>query len=362
MAGPAPTPKYSVDDLLAKAQANLDQFQHEVAYRFCQKAVELDPLRADALEALAAIELELGQFELALGHWQRCVELQPDQGAAKYMYLGQMTTEMDSIRYFEKGLTLLRQERETNPAPELNSKIATALCSITEIYLTDCCFQPEAESCCEKYLEEAATVDPSNPEVYQLLASVRLSQQRSDEAKAALLKSISIWSALDINDPAYPSYDSRIATVKILLELNLFDDALGILAQLQLEDDQTVDLWYLFGWAYYCMAEEAQAGAKPDTKTKTEAESGQSLLTSSAECLTKALQLYQAVGFDDVGILNHAQELLATIGQVIPLDSIVNNPDGDVEEDGGPEDEVDWEDMSSSDEKPEEDSDMALDA
>ncbi len=45
-------------------------------------------------------------------------------------------------------------------------------------------FEPEAESKCEEYLSQAQQVDPENPEVYQLLASVRLSQQRNEEASS----------------------------------------------------------------------------------------------------------------------------------------------------------------------------------
>ncbi|CAG8825355.1 3829_t:CDS:2, partial [Gigaspora rosea] len=128
----------------------------------------------------------------------------------------------------------------------LSHKISTALCSMTEIYLTD-----YAESKCEDYLNKALEIDPTNPEVYQLLASVRLSQQRNEEAKIALEKSLSLWINLEPGNQSIPSYETRISLIKLLLELSQYTQALSVLEILQKEDDQVVDIWYLYGWCYY---------------------------------------------------------------------------------------------------------------
>lgn len=58
-------------------------------------------------------------------------------------------------------------------------------------------FEPNAESQCEAYLAQAVQIEPVTPEVYQTLASVRLSQQRVDEAKAALAQGLAIWLGSD---------------------------------------------------------------------------------------------------------------------------------------------------------------------
>ena len=58
-------------------------------------------------------------------------------------------------------------------------------------------FEEDAEQKCEEYLNKAMELDFSNPEVYQLLASVRLSQQKHDDAKIALEKSLDLWISLD---------------------------------------------------------------------------------------------------------------------------------------------------------------------
>lgn len=118
-------------------------------------------------------------------------------------------------------------------------------------------FEPEAEQKCEEYLAQAQQVDPENPEVYQLLASVRLSQSRNEDACAALQKSMSLWTDKELGDPAIPIYDSRLALVKLLLEVGMFEQAFMVLEGLQKENEQVVDLWYLYGWAYYCLGEDA---------------------------------------------------------------------------------------------------------
>jgi len=64
-------------------------------------------------------------------------------------------------------------------------------------------FEPEAEKTCEDLLTSALQIDPGNPEALQALASVRLSQQRPDDAKRCLEET---WSALkDLDSGIGPS-------------------------------------------------------------------------------------------------------------------------------------------------------------
>lgn len=58
-------------------------------------------------------------------------------------------------------------------------------------------FDPAAESNCEELLKSALQVDSENTEALQALASVRMSQQRPDEAKGLLEKAWLSWKDLD---------------------------------------------------------------------------------------------------------------------------------------------------------------------
>ena len=61
------------------------------------------------------------------------------------MYMGQMSEGLDSVRCFQQGVDLMsnelsrsRVEGNSDEAKTLRRKISSALCSMTEIYLTDC--------------------------------------------------------------------------------------------------------------------------------------------------------------------------------------------------------------------------------
>lgn len=58
-------------------------------------------------------------------------------------------------------------------------------------------FDPAAEKTCEGLLNQAIQTDPGNCEVLQALASVRLSQQRQDDAKQCAEQAWSSWKDLE---------------------------------------------------------------------------------------------------------------------------------------------------------------------
>lgn len=59
-------------------------------------------------------------------------------------------------------------------------------------------FDPAAEKSCEELLNLAQQTDPGNTEAWQALASVRLSQQRPEEAKQCLEQAWVAWKDLDL--------------------------------------------------------------------------------------------------------------------------------------------------------------------
>ncbi|KAG0307641.1 hypothetical protein BGZ99_001385 [Dissophora globulifera] len=215
-----------------------------------------------------------------------------------------MSEQLEAISYFEQGVKLMSEERSKMPIDltkgseylALSSKISSALCSMTDIYLTDCCFEPNAESQCESYLAQAVQVEPVTPEVYQTLASVRLSQQRVDEAKAALSQGLALWLGSDPteDDGPTPDYETRLALVKLLLETAMYDEAFTVLNGLIEENDQVPDTLYLFGWANYIAAEE----------------------------------LWHATESTDEPLLQHTQELLESIAQAIGPEVEREEPEG----------------------------------
>lgn len=121
--------------------------------------------------------------------------------------------------------------------------------------------ESDAEQRCEKYVTEALLVVPTSVEALQTLASVRVSQQRVDDAVAALQRSFSLWKDLDVGSAEVPTYASRINLSKLLIETSQHETALEVLERLQLEDDQLPDLWYLGGWCLFLLGEQESEGS-----------------------------------------------------------------------------------------------------
>lgn len=47
----------------------------------------------------------------------------------------------------------------------IKDQVCSTYCSIAELYLTDLCFEPEAEKACEEALQEALKYDQGSAEV-----------------------------------------------------------------------------------------------------------------------------------------------------------------------------------------------------
>ncbi|KAJ1940849.1 hypothetical protein EC988_006917, partial [Linderina pennispora] len=172
---------YTMDQLLAKAQELMDDNEPQTALQFAAKAIEMDANNTQALFLAALIQLEMGSVDPAINCLQKCVQLSPERGFEKYMYLGQFSVELEAVKYFELGVQAMQRDLAELPqdslqAAELRRMMAEAYVAITEIFLTDCCDEPDAEQKCEQLLQLAVESDPECPEVYQTLASVRMSQ------------------------------------------------------------------------------------------------------------------------------------------------------------------------------------------
>ncbi len=61
----------------------------------------------------------------------------PEDGYSKYMYLGQLSIGTQAVHYFEKGIAIMEKELSLNDDVELRRQISSALCSLTEMYMTD---------------------------------------------------------------------------------------------------------------------------------------------------------------------------------------------------------------------------------
>ncbi|KAJ5640534.1 assembly chaperone of rpl4 [Penicillium herquei] len=363
----------SPSELLDQATILLQTGRIEEALGHAQQALDLTAgngnAQLPALNLLGEINVELGEIETAREYLLRAVELDPTGsipeseggGAEKFMWLAQLSEQggMDSVQWFEKGVVSLRQiiqslEGKTSAEDVANSvekkaKLSNALCAVSEIYMTDLSWEEDAEARCEALITEAVTVTPEAPEVLQTLASIRISQLRTEDAQAALKKSVGLWKDLSPEDPKVPDFATRISLARLLMEVTLEFEALEVLERLILEDDQSVEAWYLGGWCLYLLAEKQEA-PKDIQDDETESPRHASLI-ASREWLKQSLKLYDLLQYEDERLRDHALELVQGMVQEIGEDMDDDSDEGEGEdyEDGEIDVESDDEDHEMAD-------------
>jgi len=311
---------HSIDKLLDKAEQLIDEFNFELAQKFCQRALETEPDNVRALETSASLLLELGNVDGAKHCLGRAVEVCPDSGFSKYMTLGQLMEGATAVQCYQKGIELMLKEKESREAEEVAAAcgpadnavtvkdISSAYCAIAEIYMTDCCFDENAEEKCKEFMEKALMADPENAEAWQTKANFLISKEEKDEAKKAIQKSVSLWlpklQSLDKGTLAKEDFDpvevcslpftARVQSGKILIELDEYEAATDVLETLLDEDDEVPDVWYLLGWANYLHGADYHSNAR--------------------HYLIKAKEVYTKVKYDDADLLSHIEEMLKELG------------------------------------------------
>lgn len=360
--------KQSPEQLYASAIELVEQSQPEEALKKAQK-LWLAVQNRSATEALPALNLlgeicvELGEVDAAKSYFEQAAVLDPDGalegplggGAEKFLWLAQLNEEggKQSVAWFERGANALQREitaLESGQAVGLDEeslllmrvekkrKLANALCGIVEVYMTDLSWEDDAEARCENLITQALTVEEeTSPEILQTLASVRLSQERKEDAQSALKRSIATWSALDPEDPAVPDFATRISLSRLLMEAEMESEAMDVLERLVLEDDQSVEAQYLGGWCQKLIADKREfALANGTNKEMTEDEQKQNLeaiLKGSRRWLQTSLKLYKLVNYEDDRLKQHSEELVAGLDKLL-------GP----EKEGADEHEDEWED------------------
>jgi len=205
---------------------------------------------------------------------------------------------------------------------------------MAEIYMTDECYAENAESECDRLLNEAISVDPKNAEVLQQLANFKMNQQNPQEALRYLKESKQIWSQKEPDD--WPSYEFRTQSAKFFIELNEWENAAEILDNLIEEVDSISEVWFLAGLSY----------------SHTDPEEALTYITKCKELLSKE-------NCTDPEIIEKVENCLTSIRQKIAqlppkTETDTPNPDQQDEEDNDDEEdneESEKEEMETDDDQ-----------
>ena len=173
--------------------------------------------------------------------------------------------------------------------------------------------------------------EPPRPATLQTLASVRLSQERLEDAQSALKRSMERWRDLPPEHPLVPDFPSRISLARLLVDAKMEEDALEVVERLVGEDDESVEAWYLGGWCLWIMGRlEGEDGeVKPNSEGNVEER--KALLLSCREWLRKCLKLCAALNYEDERLMRHAEELVGKLHYVLGEAEIGGDADGEEE-------------------------------
>ena len=329
-------PKFTAEDLLTKVEEYIETFDYELALKFCKKAMEMEPGNIKVVETLACVYAESGDMEKSKEYFLKAVEMNSEVGHEKYMYLGQMSGGKEAIKWYLKGIEIMKNELEnqngnSESTSELHAKsstkktdISNAFCALSELYMTDCCFEEDAATQCEKYCSEALKYDPKNYEAYIVNANFLLSLERNEEAKNLLkqcFESLNIKPSQAADDEIesedeemgetnlaektnengaeynlpeetgsdeLPPYASRVTLAKLLTEVGEHDMSEVILNTLVGDDDEDLEVWYIYGWNCYLQDDFSDAMLY----------------------LEKAKEIYEKLACNDEELISHMNEML----------------------------------------------------
>lgn len=317
-----------IDLLIQEAEAGIDSFNYDEAESKLQEVLKIDANNCKCLEMLSGVYIEKFQWQKAQELLKQSINISPEGGFSKYFSIAQLCEGLESVSYYEKGIELVQKEIENNenidPSKEQNKSnlkrtLSDAYCSISEIFMSDCCFEENAEDKCSIAIDLAIKSDPTNPEAYQCLAALQVVKDQIEEAKESLQKSLSFWLPSIENEESdenaekrlqsLPLYDSRIKTSKLLIEAKMLYEASKVLETLLEDDDEVVEVWYLLGWCNYIRGEDYKRNAQ--------------------FYLRKAKEVNAKTGNGDDDCMEHIKELLHELDAIYPSGNEENNSENE---------------------------------
>jgi tetratricopeptide (TPR) repeat protein len=249
-----------VDETLDKAKGLLHASQPQECINLLLPKAEQDPNNVLILQTLGEAYVEIGEPANAYALFEKSAELDGEGkqgGFEKFLWLGQLNGDRIGLGWYEIGLNGLREQYSHASQEEdiafLKKKISQGLCGMIEIWMTDLCMEPEAESTCDKLITEALMVDDTEAENWSVLGSIRISQQRNHDATDALSKSFMFYNSRHLSNDEVPAL---IRLCQNMLEMQLLENTVALTLKTIRLDDNIIEVYYLNGLAHFGLFEQ----------------------------------------------------------------------------------------------------------
>lgn len=378
-------------DTIEKARAYLQSGLEQKALELLLPAAQNDPENPQLLEVLGQTLLELNDVELAYTVLQKSTQLDPEAkwGVDKFLYLGQIIGGRDGCELLDVALLRLQAQLEkvlennqddvvlvelakVYPSQELLAqylikKLNQAIFAEIEIWMTDLCMEPEAEAQCDKLISHSLAIDDQNPEAHSLLALIRISQQRNEEAVQALLESWLLFQSkkleLEKNQAEggeellfeyVEMVQPLLAIARFAIELAMYDVAPQICGAVADINDNCLDAFYYEALSHILRAKQkyhtvnsldgdyrelqiAELKASSDEDIK-------SILAEARSALTQGYRVVNSADAEatDPDVVDQVNEMLQELGGPVMAELMPERREDD--------DDEGWEDEIPSDE------------
>lgn len=381
-----------MDSTIERARALLQSGQEQKALELLLPAAQENPENVPLLEILGQTLLEVNDVESAYSVLQKAVALDPEanSGVDKFLYLGQIIGGQDGCDFLDVALTRLQAQLEkvannshddpvlvelakVYPSSELLAqylikKLNQGIFAEIEIWMTDLCMEPEAESQCDKLISHSLALDEMNPEAHSLLALIRISQQRNDDAQQALLKSWELFQAkkLDLEKNQAEGGEELsfeyielvqplLGLARFAIELAMYDIGPAICGSVADINDNCLDSYYYEALSHLLKAKLAYHQQNPSDADYREldtlailASSDSDIQTALADAKSALTQGYRVINSADAeasdpDVVDQVNQMLQELGGPV-MAELMPERRNDEEEDG-------WEDEIASDEE-----------
>lgn len=224
----------------------------------------LDHDDVEVLDTVGEFLGEEGEVALAVQLFARSIELSPDSGYHKYLYLAQMSEGEDSKGMWLKGIDMLRKAALSASSDHekkiIRNKFCNACASVCELHMTDLCDLSDAQETVEEYIKLGLAEDENNFDLNSILAVYKKVIGQHDEARDAALKAVDILNKLleaadaegldaPVENLFVPPPESRANLARTLIDLEEVEPAMDVLEGVLSVDEENIAAWYTLACA-----------------------------------------------------------------------------------------------------------------
>jgi predicted Zn-dependent protease len=98
---------HTAQKLVEQGNIALGNMELELAEQFFSRALGMEPNDTDIMDALADVQIQIGDTESAKNLLLRSTAAAPQQNPYKWLFLGQLQNNMEAVHSYQRGITAL---------------------------------------------------------------------------------------------------------------------------------------------------------------------------------------------------------------------------------------------------------------